>query len=59
MHGRVMHGWASVFPWLQDRFLLLLHTHAAGTPPDVLTWHVTMVAANATLLIEHPAELPT
>ena len=52
--GPGLFGWPSVFPWLQ-RFLL--HTHAAGTAPDVLSWHVTMVAANATILIEHHAEL--
>jgi hypothetical protein len=53
--GPGIFGWTtSVFPWVQE---FLQHTHAAGTMPDVLSWHVTMVAANATLLIDHHTEL--
>ena len=44
----------SVFPWLQQ---FLLHTHAAGTLPDVLTWHVSMVGSNASMLEGQHAQL--
>ena len=40
----------SVFPWLQA---FLQHTHAAGTSPDVLTWHVSTLHQNASALVEH------
>ena len=41
---------ASVFPWLQA---FLRHTAAQGTLPDVLTWHVSTLKQNASLLIRH------
>ena len=44
----------TVFPFLQ-RFLK--HAHVAGTLPDVLTWHVTMIRSNGTLLVDHHAAL--
>ena len=44
----------SVFPWLQA---FLLHAHAHGTLPDVLSWHVSTVGANASELEGHHAAL--
>ena len=49
------HGfYPSVLPWLQA---FLTHAHSAGTLPDVLTWHVSAVGANASELAEHHAAL--
>eukprot|EP01047_Picozoa_sp_COSAG01_P027624 COSAG01_NODE_1829_length_9125_cov_11.706182_3_plen_554_part_00 len=44
----------SVFPWLQA---FLRHTAAAGTLPDVLTWHVSTLHQNSSLLYRHHALL--
>tara|TARA_B110000208_G_scaffold191207_1_gene257342 strand:- start:192 stop:3446 length:3255 start_codon:yes stop_codon:yes gene_type:complete len=52
--GPGIHGWSSVFPWLRA---FLLHARAADTLPDVLTWHVSMIGANGSLLVDHHAEL--
>ena len=52
--GPGIDGWSSVFPWLQ-RFLI--HCRAAGTMPDVLTWHVSKVGHNATELLDQHAAL--
>ena len=37
----------TIFPWLKA---FLAHANAHGTLPDVLSWHVTMVGANASEL---------
>ena len=44
----------SVFPYLQA---FLKHAATAGTLPDVVTWHVSMLGANASLLAEDHATL--
>jgi hypothetical protein len=47
--GPGINGWSDVLPWLQA---FLLHGHASNTLPDVLSWHVTDVGANTSLLAE-------
>jgi len=44
----------TIFPWLKT---FLTHAHAQSTLPDVLSWHVSMVGANASELEGHHAAL--
>jgi hypothetical protein len=45
--GPGQNGFATVFPWLQS---FLLHAHHSNTLPDVLSWHVSMIESNTSLL---------
>eukprot|EP00039_Didymoeca_costata_P011955 m.170605 g.170605 ORF g.170605 m.170605 type:complete len:528 (+) comp15340_c0_seq13:316-1899(+) len=44
----------SVFPWLQQ---FLRHTTAQNNTPDVLTWHVSVIGNNASLLEDNHRQL--